>query len=253
MFVKDNYKKCAGVIYACILYSLFVLISIIGHDFFSGAEWYLYSSFFRLIFGCITILIIAKLYKRSLCEIFTNFSPKKALLSGLGFLIYWLYFIIVIILGYVPVKIVGLTVGLFISQIILQQITTGFWEEAIFRGLVLEGFFFTKKSKTTKLMYALISFILFGAIHVITGWDTYKFLYTGTIGFAFATVYLNTHNLVLPMVLHFLYDVLANMADYLKTNNSDLFYTVYGVNEIMIIAMFLISLIMLILKSSNAE
>lgn len=252
--MKKEFKQYIGILSTVILTMIFVVASKIGLKIFEGAAWYLFSSFLRIIFGCIAIFLLNKLYGRSLKSIFTNHSPKAALISGVGFAIYALYFLIAILLGYIPIKITGLTLTLFLSQIILQQVTTGFCEEALNRGLLLEGYFCTNMSRISKVIYALISFILFGLIHVTSGWDTYTFLYTGTIGFAFATIYLNTHNLILPMIMHFVYDIFANIVYYMEFNDSVIFNTFYSVNEVMIGIMFVVSLAMLLKdkKMSNA-
>ena len=149
-------------------------------------------------------------------------------------------------------SITGLTVGLFVSQIILQQITTGFYEELNYRFLILEGYFYGTKTIKSKLMYSFISFVLFGAVHVVNGWDTYTFLRTGVIGHAFAVMYLNTRNILIPMVLHFLYDIAANLTYYMEWKDSTLHQNMNLLFDIMLFIMFTISLIM-ILKRGNSD
>ena len=85
-------------------------------------------------------------------------------------------------------------------------------------------------------------------MHVITGWDTYVFLQTGVIGFAFAVMYLKSRNIVVPMLFHFVYDIFANLASFAEWNNSLLFSSVNAVFEIVLVIMFILSLIMLIRK-----
>ncbi|MBP5625237.1 MAG: CPBP family intramembrane metalloprotease [Lachnospiraceae bacterium] len=245
-------KRYAGILSTIILTAFFIGFSIIGRKCFDGAAWFTFSSVLRLIFGCISIFLLHKIYGRSLKDIFTNYSPKTVFICGLGFFIYVIYFVTAITLGYFPVEITGLTVSLLLSRILFQQLTTGFFEEALNRGLLLEGFYCSKMSKINKVAYASVSFILFGLGHVISGWNTYTFLYTGTIGFVFATIYLNTHNLILPMILHFIYDIPANIVDYMKFNDSAVFNAFYSVNEVMVGVMFVISLGML-LKGKNVS
>lgn len=85
----------------------------------------------------------------------------------------------------------------------MQQITTGFFEEMTYRGLVLEGYFL-QENKTLKpgLIYAFASFLLFGLAHISGG--LYSFVFTGILGFSFAVIYLRFHNILIPMGLHFL-------------------------------------------------
>ena len=99
----------------------------------------------------------------------------------------------------------------------------------------------------------MISFVVFGLIHVITGWSTYKFLQTGAVGFAFAVIYLNSGNMMLPMLLHFVYDIFANLADYVEWNQSLLFVAVNSVFEIMHAIMFLVSFLLLFRKDQKPK
>jgi len=249
-------KNYIGIIYAIILEVLFVVISVAVSKYLNGARWYLFSSFLRIIFGILTIVLLNKMYQRSLREIFSNKMWKTALWAGSGFLLYALYVLCAIIFGYIAdgPKIVGLTVSLFVTQIILQQITTGFWEEGLFRGLVLEGYFNCEKKKTyTRLLYAMMSFLMFAAIHMVGGFDIYSFFYTGTIGFAFATIYLKSHNIILPMILHFLYDIPMNLVKYMEFNNSKLFVTWYSANEVMIGIMFVVSFVILVYDKKEKQ
>lgn len=246
MEIGKDTKRYIGIISTVVISAIFFVASQIGLKHLDGAAWYVFSSVLRIIFGCIAILRLKKLYGRSIVSIFTNYTPKSAIISGIGFLIYAIYYMIVFVLAYFPVKITGLTISLFLSRILFQQITTGFFEEALFRGLLLEGYFCSDMKKTSKVIYAMISFTVFGLLHITSGWDAYIFLYTGTIGFAFAAIYLNTHNLILPMILHFIFDVPANMAHYLQLNDSPTFHTFYSVDIVMIGITFVITLVMLL-------
>ena len=101
------------------------------------------------------------------------------------------------------------TFGTFLSRIILQQISTGFYEELNYRFLLLEGIKYSKNNIGTKLLFVMISSVLFGLLHCLTGWNTYTFLQTGAIGFAFAVIFVKSGNILIPMILHFIYDVIA--------------------------------------------
>ena len=141
---------------------------------------------------------------------------------------------------------------LFISHLLLQQITTGFYEEIAFRGLLLEGYFQQEnRDWKRRLLYASFSFILFGFAHIINGnWIT--FIFTGSIGFSFSAIYLKSHNIFIPMILHFIYDVFANLSYYVKYNNSRVFHTLDSMMYTIIGVMFVISVIALLTeKKSN--
>ncbi|WP_408606228.1 CPBP family intramembrane glutamic endopeptidase [Cellulosilyticum ruminicola] len=168
-----------------------------------------------MVFGTISLLIISKLYNRSIKDILHFYNPKSA------FLIYAVPFCLSII--YRTAYFSNLTISLLISKVILQQFATCFFEEGLFRGLLLEGAFHAKNNKWyTNLIYGLLSFIIFGSMHVLFGWDLWTFFYTGTIGFAFAAIFLLSHNLIYPMLLHFIYDIFDNIAPYSISKESSI-------------------------------
>lgn len=247
-------KNYIGIVYATILGVLFSVISLVAFEYLNGAIWYLFSSFLRILFGILAIVLLSRIYQRSFLDIFNNKMWKTALWAGSGFILYAIYMLCAIVFGYIAdgPNIVGLTVSLFVTQIILQQIATGFWEEGLFRGLVLEGYFkCEKKTPYKRLLYAMISFLLFAAMHMTGGFDIYTFFYTGIIGFAFATIYLKSHNIVLPMILHFLYDIPMNLVNYMEFNNSKIFNIWYSANEVMIGIMFLFSFVILVYEKKE--
>jgi len=153
----------------------------------------------------------------------------------------------VITLGLGIEKIVGLTFPLVISALLLQ-ITTGLYEEIVYRGLMLEGYFEQEKRDWKKrLFYAFCSFLIFGASHLINvNGNLYRFVFTGIIGFSFATIYLKSHNILVPMLLHSVYDIFADLSKCVSFNNSVLFRSINSVFDVVVGVMFVISLIVLV-------
>lgn len=113
----------------------------------------------------------------------------------------------------------------------------------------MEGYFYSTQNSKNKLIYGFISFLLFGAGHVVNGWSTYSFLQTGAIGFSFAVMYLKSGNIVIPMILHFIYDVFANLTGYVEWNKSTLFVNMNSLFDLMLIVMFVISFVILLMES----
>ena len=241
-------QKNIGIVFAIIFGSIFVIISLFLLKYLSGATWYMVSGILRLIFGIAIIITSKKFFKREIKDIFTLKESKKAIFAGIGFIVYFIYYIILIIIGFKDIS--GLTFGLVISKILFQQIATGFYEELNYRLLILDGYFFGKHNFKNKLIYAFISFILFGLLHTVTGWDTDRFLLTGIIGFSFAVIYIKSRNIVVPMLLHFIYDIFANLAEFIEWNNSVLFQNMNSLFKVIIAVMFIISLIILIKKEN---
>lgn len=239
-------KKYIGIWASIIIGAAFFGLSVLGGQFLDGTVWYLYSSMIRLIFGIAILFFIKKIYGKSIGQLLKFKNSGRALLTGIGFIVYAIYFVVDICCGYAGIA--GLTMGLLVSKLFLQQLTTGFFEELLNRVLVTEGYFHGKRVAWRKLLYALASFVLFGTIHILTGWDLHRFLFTGTIGFAFAVIYLNTGNIIIPMLLHFVYDIFANLADFIEWNNSELFNNVNGIFDYVVIGMFVISFAMIFMK-----
>lgn len=216
-----------------------------GHQFLGGTACFLYSSFLRLIFGFAVLFIINKLYGKSMREVMSFNNWKKALFLSLGFIMYTAYYIVLVITGIKAV--VGLSFGLIISQLFLQQLTTGFYEELCTRALVIEGYFHQKcKSLSVKLIYVIISAMIFASTHIMTGWDTYTFVFTAIVGFTFAVVYIKTHNIVIPVLLHFIYDIFANFIDYVEYSSSVIFHVLSSVFYVVLGIMFSIAILMLV-------
>lgn len=237
-------RKYVGILYAIVINIVFLIIAYGCRPLFDGVAWYLFSSAQRLIFGCVAVGIFCKLYNRNMGQVFTLKNSKTALVAGSGFLIYFVYYVITLGLGIE--KIVGLTLPLIISRLFLQQITTGLYEEIVCRGLVLEGYYEQEKRTWKKrLFYAACSFLIFGASHLIGG-NLYTFVFTGMIGFSFATIYLKSHNILIPMLLHFVYDIFANMSNYVSFNTSVLFRSINSVFDIVVAFMFVISFVALV-------
>ena len=107
----------------------------------------------------------------------------------------------------------------------------------------MEGYFHGNKSVWSRLLYAFVSFLVFGATHVVTGWSTSAFFLSGAIGFTFAVIYLKSGNIVVPMLLHFVYDIPANMTSYLDWKDASLLASMNSVLEIALAIMFLVILI----------
>lgn len=228
----------------------FLILSLIAGSFLNGAPWYLFSSLLRAVFGVGILIAANRLYGGTAKEILSFCKSKTAILSGISFLAYLLYYIITVCAG--CERIIGVPENLLFAGIVLQQITTGFYEELNYRFMILEGYFYGAETVRNRRLYAMISSFVFGLAHVATGWNATAFFLPGTIGFAFAVIYLKSRNLVVPMLLHFVYNIVANVTLYIEWNHSALFLSMNSGIEIALGMMGIISLVILMQNKARS-
>ena len=135
----------------------------------------------------------------------------------------------------------------------MQQLTTALYEELNYRFLILEGYFHGNKAFGAVCSMPLSVFLSLGPAHVVTGWSTSAFFLSGAIGFTFAVIYLKSGNIVIPMLLHFIYDIPTNMTSYIEWKDASLLASMNSVLEIALAIMFLVSLVVLIIDKSTVE
>ena len=80
-----------------------------------------------------------------------------------------------------------------------------------------------------------------------------RFLSVRGIGFTFAVIYLKSGNIVIPMLLHFIYDIPTNMTSYIEWKDASLLASMNSVLEIALAIMVLVSLVILIIDKSTVE
>ncbi len=225
-FYLKYIKNDVGIVLCILFYSLFYMIAMQLKPFLNGAAWYYESSFQRFLFGWAELFIFVKIFdKKSWRNVMNLTSIKDGMLAGSAVIIYIILFAIEIVIG--CKSFINCTFSLVFSCLFLQQITTGFWEELTFRAFLTEGYW-KKKNQNWKwrLFYASISFLLFGMIHAVGNTNNLSdavttFILTGIMGFAFSAIYLYSHNILAPMLLHFVYDIFANMQSFVEEWNMD--------------------------------
>lgn len=258
-FYSRYIKNDIGVFLCILFYIVFYIITIQLKPYLDGADWYYASSVQRLLFGIIELLIFIKLFNKESWKNVINFtSIKEGILSGHALIIYIILFAVTIVIG--CKSFIDTTFSMTFSCLFLQQITTGFWEELTFRAFLMEGYWKKNQNWKWRLFYATLSFIIFGMIHAIEctsniGETIDVFISTGVMGFTFAAIYLYSHNILVPMLLHFVYDIFANMQSFIKEwNMNNTLFLIFNnyVLTIAFVVMF-ISVVIFVIKEPNYQ
>jgi len=248
-------KRIVGIWLVIAFDIVFGRVAVTLREYFDGPIWFGVSSLQRILFGIAAVMIYLKCFDKTNWKEVINFKGFwRGLLAGSGMILATLYLTAYIAVG--TSYFIGLTMPLIISQFLCQQITTGFYEEIVYRGFIVEGYFYQRKQNIlARLGYASISFVIFGLAHAIycTSFDqgVYRFITTGIIGFAFAAIYLYSHNLLVPMILHTVYDIPANLMSYVEWNNAPGKLALDSVYGGMLPVVFIIALVFLVMPSKK--
>ena len=238
----------------------FVIVKkLISSAFPEPADQYLADSVVRVIFGVLALMLLVKCFDRDFCpRTIHGRNIGAAVLAGA---------VEIVLIGILVILITHATEAdwqefravpgkLLFARLIAQQLTTGFFEEVTYRGLLLEGYFqSSEKTVSARLLYGLLSFFVFGALHIIGGGGLERFIFTGIFGLSMAAVYLHSGNLLMPMMLHFLHDLLAHTCSMFTYEGTNLQSLVLGGTRIVIILAVLAvwAVVFLILPPASAN
>lgn len=169
----------------------------------------LFSSLFNIIFIFLLILIYHKDLKNDLNDFKENY--KSYLSFGLKI---WIISVILMIIGnkiiyqYFPYEAANETIAQAytykfpIYMIFSSIIYAPFTEELIYRKSIRDIF---NNELIEKILYILISGLIFGYVHTTAGTDELEILYIipyGIVGSAFAYIYTKTKNIYTTIALH---------------------------------------------------
>ncbi len=212
---KGSIAFILGIFFFWIFRGIMQLLRLLDMDVTS---WRFTSSVQRLVFGVFQLWIFVKLFdKKNWKNIINTQGLRKGLLASLGMILFTVYYITTYFtFGFGGFE--GLTMPL-LCAIILQQITTGFWEGLTFRAFFLEGIMIKIGDRWYgRLVAAFISATIFGMAHLIgissLEQAIYRFITTGVIGLVFAAIYIYSKNILWSMIIHAIYDIPANLISY---------------------------------------
>lgn len=184
---------------------------------FQGAAGSVVDSVLMAAIGTAALLLFVKRFQKGKWTHvihFRNFGV--GLRAGSGLLLLTLLLALQLATG---AKGAEITPQVLFATVFLCKFMTGFWEEMVFRAYLMEGYYsaLSPEERTWKkrLYYALLSALIFGAVHMIGSGDPlFSMVFAGTLGFIFASAYLHSHNVLVCMLVHFVYDVFAHIPKY---------------------------------------
>ena len=254
-----RFKGIIGILLAILFLILFDIVSGKIQNNFDGAPGYVAKSLQRIVFFVAELIIFVKLYRKESIRSVINLEGfSKAVPAYIAMLLY-------VVFDVVTYAIIGAkswlntTVPIVVSCLFLMQLATGLWEELTFRAFVCEGYYQGgKPTFKRRLIYAIISMIVFGAVHAIEcdsmEQAVYRFIMTGVWGFAFASVYLYTHNILAASFIHFFTDIFLNISVFIEEwNESTLFIILDNYVQWVMLAVILIVAVIFLHKEPVRE
>lgn len=196
------------------LFLLFEWVLYQNGVFGEGTQMTLIDVACRLGFGIVAISVLAGFYRKRFGGLFTHSVSRITwiLLTPvwLNLLSYGVYLI--------PAEsVTGEFAGIFL-MVCVQQLATGFLEEATARGVMMSGFLGRKDRLSFRLAAVIGSGVIFGLAHVtnfLFGGDIveslWQGLFTAAWGMFMAAIYLVSENLGLMMALHALWDIVVRV------------------------------------------
>ena len=226
-----NYKVfIKGLLFTLLLYILYTficpyLLSSIFRNFIT-TDNYIINNLTLLIIYLITLIILIAFVYQDFFKDLKNFfkNPTPILNTALSC---WIYGFIVMIASNLFAT--ALTSGIATNEELVQSTLI---EDPIYMipvvvliGPIIEEIIFRlglKKAFTKKLPFMLFSGFIFGALHIISGFDSYSLSYLlshlkdwlfivpyGALGFYFAKAYYETDNIFASITPHILHNTLS--------------------------------------------
>lgn len=172
-------------------------------------------SCFRVLFGVIALLLIHALYLERFSGLFTASIPKSTLLYCIPFFLYLaLEFLFLPVTDHVTTAYVP-----YFLLVCLNQLATGFWEEAASKGLVMSGMLLKwRRTAKGRIGMILVTGILFGSLHLLNvlfshdlEYCIWNAIYSSAFGVFMAAIYLHSKSISLCMVLHAVWNIIIRI------------------------------------------
>lgn len=252
-------KRLIGIILSILFLLLLYYTSPLINNNFDGVLGYMMKSIQRILFFIAELIIFAKLYKKNSIRSIFNMNNLKDAVPACSAMLLYVVFDVITYTAIGAKNWLKTAIPIVVSCLIFMQLATGLWEEITFRAFVCEGYY-QGSSATFKrrLLYAGISMIIFGLAHAVEcdslEQAVYRFITTGVWGFAFASVYLYTHNILAAVIIHFFTNIFLNIPIFISDwNDSPLFMILDNYVQWVILATILIVAVVFLYKKPVRE
>lgn len=205
-----------GVFGSLLIYFAYACATILRAPFHDLAATMFVDGILRIVFGTAAVFLFVRRFQKGKWTNVIHFRNFKAGLSaGVGCLLFTLFLILQMATG---ARSLEIPPQLFFAEIILHSLATGFIEEMVFRAYLMEGYYsgLSAEDRTWKnrLYYSTLSALIFGAGHMIGTGSPITPVFATAFGFALASAYLYSHNILACMLLHFLQSAFAHCPKY---------------------------------------
>lgn len=237
-------KKYAGLIWAMIIWCLYYGAVFVTTKLIEGTALYISYIIIKIILCSAAFFTVKKIYGRKVSDILSTGNSGKALFYGIGFLLFLIYYITIILSGFASFK--NISAGPLVLSLISYAAAVIF-EEILFRVLILEGYHSSEdQGWKTCLLFTAVNFIVYGAVHISGGNLLYSFIVNGTIGLSMSVIYIRTRNIIVPALLQFIYCILSVVQNICEWNGTDLLLRLLSVYYFFISVIGVLSVFMLL-------
>lgn len=197
---------------------VFVLLERLLLDLSYTDKWVYIDGGIRLLFGIVGLIVLKTIYADKFGELFKKKVSRNVLLYLLPIGIYF----VLEFLFFACAKQIQTSLWIDFFVMWITQVTTGIWEEATSRGIVMSGMLMKWKDAVRgRILTVLISGLLFGSLHVlgvIYGNNIMDCLWSGLYTFCWgmfvAAIYMVSDNLLLVMGIHTIWDIVVKVPVY---------------------------------------
>ncbi len=235
-----------------LLLGVFFGVSLIGSKLIQNEIIWIYvSGGLRLLTGIAAAVIFSLLFgKERLRETLGTKGIGKGLLSAVPLMLFSAMCLAVFFIGLK--RFTADNIWGFVGDVFLITLMTSFFEEMVFRGLMIEGYFHIRhQNRITGIAFALFSAVIFVVCHTSYYGSPSDLLNLFALGFSLAVVFMCSRNILLCTMLHYLYDIAVCLIKYGENENSSLRLWIYLSLDLIYLLMAVVAIIIILCKKPD--